>query len=170
MLAATLRPARGATRVVRATRRVAGCATRFAAHQYRTTAGTGLRLRVDSRTATSGVSFTLPATVARGLALGAPAGRIGVVTPSGRGQFTLTPARGSRPAGLTAAAGRPGVKVAGRTITVTGLPASTGIVELTVYQPRAPRGAALIGRGARVNAVATVRGEATRRLVARVNG
>jgi hypothetical protein len=169
VLAATLRPSRGATRVLRATLRVAACATRFAARQYRTTAGTGLRLRVDSRTATGSVTFTVPAAIARGLALGRPAGRIRVVTPAGRRQFALTPARGSTPARLTAAAGRPGVRVRGRTIAVTGLPASTGIVDMTVYQPRPPRGAALLPRGARVSAVATVRGAATRRLVARVS-
>jgi hypothetical protein len=169
MLAATLRPARGTTRVLRATLRVAACATRFVARQYRTTAGTGLRLRVDSRTATGSVTFTVPAAVARGLALGRPAGRIRIVTPAGRRQFSLTPARGSAPAGLTATAARPGVRVRGRTIAVTSLPTSTGIVDLTVYQPRPPRGAALLPRGARVSAVATVRGAATRRLLGRVS-
>jgi fibronectin type 3 domain-containing protein len=169
VLAATLRPSRGATRVLRATLRVAGCATRFAARHYRTTAGTGLRLRVDSRTATRSVTVTVPAAIARGLALGTPSGRIRIVTASGRRQFTLSPARAGTPAGLTAAAGRPGVKVRGRTIAVTNLPASTGIVELTVYQPRPPRGAALLPRGARVNAIATVRGTATRRVLARVS-
>jgi hypothetical protein len=59
--------------------------------------------------------------------------------------------------------------VGGRTIVVTSLPASTGIVDLTVYQPRPPCGAALLSRGARVSAVATVRGTAARRLVARVS-
>ena len=68
VLAATLRPSHGVTRVLRATLRVAGCATRFAPRQYRTTAGTGLRLRVDSRTATGSVTFTVPAALARGLA------------------------------------------------------------------------------------------------------
>jgi hypothetical protein len=169
VLAATLRPSRGTTRVVRATLRVAACATRFAASQYRTAAGTGLRLRVDSRTATASVTFAVPGALARGLALGRPAGRIRVVTPAGRRQFALTPARGGTPAGLAATAGRPGVQVRGGTIVVTSLPASTGIVDLTVYQPRPPRGAALLPRGARAGAVATVRGAATRRLVARVS-
>jgi hypothetical protein len=169
VLAATLRPSRGATRVLRAMLRVAACATRVAVRQYRTTAGSGLRLRVDSRAATSAVTFTVPAAVAPGLALGTPAGRIRIVTPAGRRQFALKPARGSTSAGLTAAGGRPGVRVRGSTIAVTGLPASTGIVELTVYQPRPPRGAGLLTRGARVNAVATVRGTTTRRVLARVS-
>jgi hypothetical protein len=114
------------------------------------------------------VTFTVPAAVARGLALGTPAGRIRFVTPAGRRQFALRPARGSTPAGLTAAGARPGVRVRGGTIAVTGLPASTGIVEVTVYQPRPPRGPRLLPKGVRLNAVATIRGAGTRRLVARL--
>jgi hypothetical protein len=111
---------------------------------------------------------TLPASVARGLALGSPSGRIRIVTSAGGRSFALRPARGRPPAGLAPAAGRPGVRVSGRTIAVTGLPAGTGIVELTVYQPRSPRGSRLLSPAARVNAVATVRGADSRRLVARI--
>jgi hypothetical protein len=168
MLVARLRPRTGRTRTLTTTLRVAGCATRFTARQYRTTGGTGMRLRVDSRTATSSVVFTLPSALTRGLALGTPSGRIRIVTRSGRRQFNLRPARGVRPAALTAGTGRPGVRVRGRTITVSALPASTGIVELTVYQPRAPRGARLLGAGRRVSATATIRTPAARRLNARV--
>jgi hypothetical protein len=57
----------------------------------------------------------------------------------------------------------------GSTVAVTGLPANTGIVELTVYQPRPPRGARLLATGARMNASATVQGAAAHRLVARVS-
>ena len=136
-LIARLRPRTGRTRTLTTTLRVAACATRFTARQYRTTAGTGIRLRVDARTAMSAVTFSLPSAITKGLALGKPSGRIRVVTTAGRRQYALTPARGRRPAGLTARNGRPGVRVRGRTITVTGLPAAAGIVELTVYQPRA---------------------------------
>jgi hypothetical protein len=169
VLAATLRPRTGAARVLKTTLRVAGCATRFTVRQYRTTAGSALRLRVDSRSATSAVTFALPASLARGLALGTPAGRIRVVTPGGGRQFALRPARGAKPASLAAGAGQPGVRVSGRTIAVTALPASTGIVDLTVYQPPAPRGPRLLPGGARVNALATILAPGARRLVARVS-
>ena len=170
VLAASLRPSRGRARVLRTTLRVAACATRFTARQYRTTSGSALRLRIDSRTATTAATFALPAAVTRALGLGTPAGRIRVVTPAGARQYKMTPARGRRPMGLGAnAAGRPGVRIRGRTVVVTGLPARTGIVDVTVYQPRAPRGPALLARTRRVNAVATIRAPGTKRIVARVS-
>jgi len=61
------------------------------------------------------------------------------------------------------------VRVRGRTITVTGLPAAAGIVEITVYQPRAPRGSRLLTARQRVSATATIRTPAARRLKARVS-
>jgi len=156
--------------VLRATLRVAACATRFTARQYRTTSGSALRLRIDSRTATTAATFALPAAVTRALGLGTPAGRIRVVTPAGARQDRMSPARGRRPMGLGAnAAGRPGVRIRGRTVVVTGLPARTGIVDVTVYQPRAPRGPALLARNRRVSAVATIRAAGTKRIVARVS-
>ena len=167
-LVARLRPRTGRARTLTTTLRIAGCATRFTARQYHTTGGTGIRLRVDSRTATSSVVFTLPSAIARGLALGTPAGRIRIVTRSGRHQFTLRPARGTRPAGLAAGAGRAGVHVRGRTIAVSALSPATGIVELTVYQPRPPRGARLLSTSRRISATATIRTPAARRLTARV--
>jgi hypothetical protein len=169
VLAAQLRPTRGRTRTLRTTVRVAACATRFTARQYRTTTGSALRLRIDSRTATTGASFTLPATVARGLGLGTPAGRLRVVTTAGARQYKMRPARGRTQMGLTAANGRPGVRISGRTVVVTGLPARTGIVDVTVYQPRPPRGARLLAPRRRVNALATLLAPASRRIVARVS-
>jgi hypothetical protein len=168
-LIARLRPRTGRTRTLKTTLRVAPCATRFTARQYRTTLGTGIRLRVDSRTAMSAVTFSLPSAITKGLALGKPSGRIRVVTSAGRRQYNLTAARGRKPASLTAQNGRPGVRVRGRTITVTGLPAAAGIVEITVYQPRAPRGSRLLTARQRVSATATIRTPAARRLKARVS-
>jgi len=166
VLTATLRPARGAARTLRTTLRVAPCATRFSARQWRTTAGSALRLRVDSRTPVGSVTFTVPGAVARGLGTGRPAGRVRVVTGAGGRQFDLRAGRAGTPAGLSAAPGRPGVQVRGRTVAVTGVPAGAGIVEVTVYQPRAPRGPRLLRRGARATATARVRAATTRRLTA----
>jgi hypothetical protein len=60
------------------------------------------------------------------------------------------------------------VQVSGRTVKVTGLPALTGIVEVTLYEPRAPRGPQLLGPQARVKATAVVRTSTSRRLTATI--
>jgi hypothetical protein len=151
---------------VRTTLRLAGCANLFTARQWRTTAGSAVRLRVDSRTTLGSVTFTVPAALARGLATGPPAGRVRFVTAAGKGQFNLEAGRAGKPATLAAAPGRPALQVRGRTVRVTGLPPATGIVEITVYQPRPPRGPRLLGPRARVKATAVVRTSATRRLTA----
>ena len=56
----SLRPSRGRARVLRTTLRVAACATRFTAASSRTTLRSALRLRIDSRTATTAATFALP--------------------------------------------------------------------------------------------------------------
>jgi hypothetical protein len=167
-LAARLRPAGGRARTLRTTLRVAPCANLFTTRQWRTTAGSALRLRVDSRTTLGSVTFTVPAALARGLATGQPSGRVRFVAQTGGRQFTLTAGRAGKASTLTAAAGRPAVQVRGRTVKVTGLPPVTGIVEVTLYQPRPPRGPQLLGARARVKATAVVRTSATRRLTALV--
>ncbi|HEX2103048.1 MAG TPA: hypothetical protein VHF51_05315 [Solirubrobacteraceae bacterium] len=166
VLGATLRPAREQSRTLRTTLRIAACANLFTARQWRTTAGSAVRLRVDSRTTLGSVTFTVPAALARGLATGAPAGRVRFVTTAGRRQLNLEAGRRGRPARLSAAPGRPAVQVRGRTVNVTGLPPATGIVEVTVYQPRPPRGPRLLGPRAGIKATAVVRTSATRRLTA----
>jgi hypothetical protein len=167
-LAVTLRPSSGRARTLRMTLRVAACATRFTVRQYRTAAGSGLRLRIDSRTPMSGMTFTLPRAVARGLGLGRPAGRLAIVTPGGRRLLTLAPAHGRSPTVLVAGPSRPGVAIRGAAITVTGLPASTGVAELTVYELPSPLGAPLLTRRIHVRATALVRTAGLQRLTANI--
>ena len=164
VLRARLRLRGGTTRTLRRTLRVSVCRSRFTAVQYRTTTGTGIRLRVDTAIAASAATFRVPAAIAKRLSRGTPAGRIRVVTPSLRRQWRFSAATASRPSRLARTSTRPGVSVQGRTIRVTGLPASTGIVELTVYQPWVPRGSALLRAGRKVTARATVRSTRTLRL------
>jgi hypothetical protein len=168
LLVRTLRPARGRTRTLRTTLRVGACATLYGVGQWRTTAGSALRMRIDSRGTIGGVTFTLPAVVARALATGAPSGRIRFVSQAGARQFTLKAGRAGRPASLAAAGGRPSVRVSGRTVNVAGLPEATGIVEVTLYQPRPPRGPRLLGPKARATATAILRVSPGRRLTTRI--
>jgi hypothetical protein len=56
----------------------------------------------------------------------------------------------------TMAGGATSVVVKGRSVTVSNLPAATGIVEVTLYQPRAPKGPALLGRGRKATVTARV--------------
>ncbi len=49
MLRITVTPPKGKAQALTATLRCARCATRFTAGQWRTAKGTGLRLRLDSR-------------------------------------------------------------------------------------------------------------------------
>ncbi len=121
--------------------RSVSCSARFSAGEWRTKAGTGLRLRVDSRSALSRVVFPLPAALVSPLAL-APRpglGRLRVVVQGGkRRMLSLGSARVSSDAGLLLGGpGKPTVRIHGRTLTVTGLPARAGIVELTLYPARA---------------------------------
>ena len=169
-LTARLRLGGGTTRTLGRTLRIGVCRSRFTARQYRTTAGTGVRLRVDTAAPASRVTFRVPTAIARRLSRGTPAGRIRLVTPTLRRQYRFSPATSRRPSRLVARNGSPGVRIDGHTITVTGLPASTGIVELTVYQPRAPQGSALLARGRKVTARATVRSTRTLRLRATMRG
>jgi Protein of unknown function (DUF3344) len=164
VLRARLRLRGGTTRTLRRTLRAGTCRSRFTALQYRTTAGTGIRLRVDTATAASAVTFRVPAAIAKRLSRGTPAGRIRVATPSLRRQWRFSAATAGRPSRLARTSTRPGVSVQGRTVRVTGLPASTGIVEVTVYQPWVPRGSALLRAGRTVTARATVRSTRTLRL------
>ena len=60
-LVTTITPRKGKVRKLTTNLRVVGCATLLSAAQWRTTAGSGLRLRVDSRTAIKSASFRIPA-------------------------------------------------------------------------------------------------------------
>ena len=81
----TVKPRKGRARTMTETIKTAACATRYTAGQWRTKVGTGLRLRVDSRTALTSVTFPLPAALAKRGAL-KPAkglGRLRIVQSGG---------------------------------------------------------------------------------------
>ena len=60
----TVQLRKGGARTLTETIKTAACATRYTAGQWKTNVGTGLRLRVDSRTALSSVTFPLTAKLA----------------------------------------------------------------------------------------------------------
>ena len=137
-LVVTATPRRGAARTMTETIRTAACATRYTAGQWKTTVGTGLRLRVDSRTAVDSVSFPLPASLAAGdtLTPRKGLGRLRIVQAGGtRTILQLGAAKAAKGTLLaSSAAGGPSVAVRGRTVVVSGLPSGTGIVEVTLYR------------------------------------
>ncbi len=149
-LVTTITPRSGKVRTLTSRLRVVPCRTLLSAAQWRTTAGSGLRVRLDSRAAIASASFKIPAVLAQRLAAGRPASSMRVGLPGGkRLKVTLK-------AGVGTSGGGTSVSVRGRVVTVTGLPAGAGIVEVTLYQPRAPEGPALLARGLRARVTATV--------------
>ena len=139
-LVTTIKPRSGKARTLSTTLRVIACKTVLSAAQWRTTAGTGLRLRVDSRTAIKSVSFKVPAALAKRLSAGKPASSLRVGLPGGQRLKVAMKSGAGASAGTS-------VSVKGGVVTVSGLPAKAGIVEVTLYQPRAPKGPKLLPLG-----------------------
>ncbi len=136
-LRTTLRGRRGAARSVVLKLTTQPCQTLFTAQRWRTTAGAGLRLRVDSRTALKGLSFTVPAALLpEQTAAQRTAGFLRLSIAGRRTPLRLNlalPKRGRKPL-LLAAAGKPTVTRTRRGLMVTGLPAGTAVAELTLYR------------------------------------
>ncbi len=135
--------------------RTAPCKARFTSAFYRTRSGTGLRLRMDSDRALGSVGFTVPAALALH-GEGAPrlAGRLRYVVAPGRSKIVkLTlPAKGSSGTLLAGRADGPTVHFDAKGFTVEGLPAGTGIAELTLFgrQPKQAAASASYVFGARL--------------------
>jgi len=135
--------------------RTAPCKERFTSAFYRTRSGTGLRLRMDSDRALGSVGFTVPAPLALH-GEGAPrlAGRLRYVVAPGRSKIVkLTlPGKGTSGTLLAGGANGPTVRFNAKGFVVEGLPAATGIAELTLFgrTPRQPASGAAYAFGARV--------------------
>jgi len=127
------------------------CTTLLSVQRWRTTAGTGLRLRVDSRTAVRKLAFRMPAALlARQGVAPRAIGTIRFVSAGGKktSQTLTLPKRGGA-AVLLKGAGKPTVSYAAGVLTVDAIPERTGVVELTTYREvkrdgmRASRAAAI---------------------------
>jgi hypothetical protein len=134
LLKVVVTPKAGRPRTVTATLKSAACLTRFSAGRWSTKTGAGLRLRIDSRSALTGVTYSLPPAYAKAFAkVKGPLGRLRVIARTGSRITSLT---GTGKLGAAAsAAGAPAVRLTAKGVAVTGLPSGAGIVELTLYAP-----------------------------------
>jgi Protein of unknown function (DUF3344) len=136
-LKTAVRGRRGAAKYISLTLKTEPCQMLFTAQRWRTTAGAGLRLRIDSRTALRQLSFAVPSALLPGQ--GAKRRTVGFIRlyVAGKGKpvrFPLTlPARGARSV-MLAASGRPTVSLRRGGVRVTGLPAGTAVAEVTLYR------------------------------------
>ncbi len=138
-LVAKVRPRKGKARRIVLRIKTVPCQTLFTAQRWRTTAGQGLRVRVDALSAIRGLSFKVPAALlprqgAKSRTIGFArffiAGRAAPV------KFNLKlPRKGRRTVLLAAASGRPGIDYRRGRLTVTGFPDRTAVAEIT-HVPR----------------------------------
>ncbi|MDA0178738.1 hypothetical protein OJ997_00400 [Solirubrobacter phytolaccae] len=141
-IVAKLTPKTGRTRSVKLVIATAKCAPILTATQKRGARSRTLLLRVDSRWAVGGVSFKLTPALAKAIKRG------GGLQITGRTVKHATYKLGKN--ATLSGAGKPTVKLAGRTAVVTGPPKGTGIVTLTIPVKTTARG--------RFNATATLSG------------
>jgi hypothetical protein len=128
---------RGAARSVSMKLATVPCQTLFTAQRWKTTAGAGLRVRLDARTALRGLAFGVPAALLpkqTGAARTVGFIRLFVADAAKPVRYPLTlPARGARSV-MLAAKGRPTVTLRRGGLQVTGLPARSGVAEVTLYR------------------------------------
>ncbi|MEA2133751.1 MAG: large repetitive protein [Solirubrobacteraceae bacterium] len=113
------------------------CRTLFTAQRWRTTAGAGLRLRIDSRTELSRLAFKVPAALLpRQTAKRRTVGfmRVFVAGQAKRKRYALKLAPKHRGKALLKANGRPLVRYVRGGLEVRGLPARSAVAELTIYR------------------------------------
>ena len=113
------------------------CRTLFTAQRWRTTAGAGLRLRIDARTALDRLAFKVPAALLpRQTAKRRTVGfmRVFVAGQSQRKRYALKLVKKGRGKYLLKAAGKPVVRYARGGLEVRGLPARSAVAELTLYR------------------------------------
>jgi hypothetical protein len=125
------------TKTVALALKTVSCTTLFTAQRWRTTAGAGLRLRVDARRSLKQLAFTVPAALlpkqtASPRTIGFA--RVWVAGSSSRQRFDLELPRRGAAAIAAGGKGGPTVRLAGGGVKVTGLPARAAIVEVTLYR------------------------------------
>ncbi len=118
------------------------CRTLFTAQRWRTTAGFGLRLRIDARTALDRISFKVPAALlprqkAKKRTIGFM--RVFVAGQSQRKRYALKLAKKGR--GKLMLSGQPVVRSVRGGLEVRDLPAGSAVAELTLYRVKKLDGA-----------------------------
>jgi predicted actin-binding protein len=146
----------------------APCSNVLSGFQWKTPVGTGLRLRVDSRVALQGGTFTVPS---RMLPKRKDAGnhRIGraklYLAGGARPQYDLRLAKGDHSGTLLKAASKaPQIRLTKKGLVITRLPAKVGIIEITLYtrDRTSPRALLLKRQSAKVKAVVKEQGKSFR--------
>jgi hypothetical protein len=136
-LKTAVRGRRGAAKTVSLTLTTQPCQTLFTAQRWRTTAGAGLRLRIDSRTALRQLAFAVPSALLptqTGARRTAGFIRLYLAGRSRPVRYALTlPKRGTRSV-MLAASGRPTVSLTSHGVRVTNLPARAAVAEVTLYR------------------------------------
>jgi hypothetical protein len=158
---------RRGVRTVALTLKTDACTTLFTAQRWRTTAGAGVRLRVDTRGGLRQATFTVPAALLprqSGLRRTIGFMRVWVAGSSTRQRYELKLAR--RGAAAVALRGAPGMRYVRGGVQVSGLPAGAAIVEVTLYRVTKMDGATA-GATYTLRARASVEGGATAALTAR---
>jgi hypothetical protein len=172
LLAVRLVPRRGRSRTVTLKLSSAPCRTLFNAAQRRTRKGSRLTLRVDSLRALSRITFRVPGRMLPKRAASSLAGKLGL-RAAGRSRkvHRLSFGRQKDHGALLRATGAPRVLLGRGKVTVTGLPAQTGIVELVLVTRHATRPRALLRPGQSVRLRALVEAEGGReRLSSKLRG
>jgi hypothetical protein len=136
-LSTAVRGRRGRIRTISLKLATVPCQTLFTAQRWRTTAGAGLRLRIDSRTALTGLSFGVPAALlprqsAKRRVVGFIRLYVAGVAKPVRYPLAL-PGRGAR-AMMLAARRAPTVTMRRGGLRVAGLPLRTAVAEVTLYR------------------------------------
>ena len=162
-----LKPKRGRPGTVKLGMRTFPCKTVFRAYQKSTRAGAQLKLRIDARDAITGTTFNAPSKMLPKAKAGLKVGTLRVVSASS-GSRSWTLAFGATSASPMVVGGveAPSVSVRGSQVTVGGLPAGSGIVEVFLNTKRS----ALVSRGRSVGIRATVSGAAPERLSYKLRG
>jgi hypothetical protein len=167
-LALKLKPKRGPARTVKLGMRTFPCKTVFRAYQKRAGKGAQLKLRLDARDAVGKATFSVPRKLLPKGKAGLKVGSLKVVSASSASRswnlgFGAQPTSGVLLGGF----GAPQVTVTGSTVSVAGLPAGTGIVELYLT---APQRSARVKRGRSVTLRGTVSGSSSQRLTYKLRG
>jgi hypothetical protein len=166
-LALKLKPNRGRPGTVKLGMRTFPCTTVFRAYQKRTRAGSELKLRIDARDAITGTTFNVPSKLLPTAKAGLKVGTLRVVS-AGSGSRSWSLAFGATSASpmLVGGVGAPAVTVRSSQVTVGGLPAGSGIVEVFLKTKRS----ALVRPRRSVGLHATVAGASAQRLSYKLRG
>jgi len=173
LIAVRLVPRRGRSRTVTLRLRSNPCRTIFVPAQRPTRTGSRLTLRVDSLKALSRISFTVPGRMLPKRAPKARAGRLGLHVAGGPRQvYRLSFRRRKDHGALLRVTGAPRVLLERGKVTVTRLPAGTGVVELVLFTRHATRPRALLlpGQSVRLQARVEAADGSVERLSRRLRG